>query len=114
MTEFKDLGHAAPKALHWDDEIIGFDMHPSVVDGVGAVRVTKGRDAEGNPAEFVEVWDGSIHAGELLGSAGVRPSKDEHTTTSVLYHARWQLVFAPSSVRLSATAAPAPSSWGED
>ena len=97
---------------HWDDEIIGFDMHPNEVSGVGAVRSVEGLDANGLPVKFVEVWDGSADAGEPVGCAGIRPVGV--TKAVMMPFARWRLAFFPDTVRLSATALPAPAVWVDE
>lgn len=99
-------------SVHWDDEIIGFDMHPTEVDGVGAVKTLEGQDSEGRPVKFVEVWDGSADAGEPVGCAGIRPTSI--TSIAMMPLARWRLVFTPTSVHLNATALPAPVSWEDE
>lgn len=97
---------------HWDDETIGFDMHPTQVSGVGAVRTTWGTDVSGNPVKFIEVWDGSLDAGDPIGTAGIRPTESNNVT--VLYHATWNLTFTDQSVSLHAVAIAPPSPWVED
>ena len=100
--------------VHWDDEIIGFDMHPTKVSGVGAVRTTWGTDVSGNPVKFIEVWDGSLDAGDPIGTAGIRPVDNDLTTITILYHAAWTLTFTEQSVSLYATALPAPAAWVDE
>lgn len=97
---------------HWDAETIGFDMHPTNVYGVGAVRTTQGLSVSGNPVKFIEVWDGSADAGDPIGCAGIRPSQITHEAQ--IPHARWALVFTAEAVSLHATALAAPAPWGED
>lgn len=94
--------------------VVGFDMHPPQVSGVGAVRTTRGTDVSGNPVKFIEVWDGSLDAGDPIGTAGTRPVYNGSTTVTVLYHATWSLTFTEQSVSLHAMALPAPAPWGED
>lgn len=98
--------------VHWDDEIIGFDMHPTTVSGVGAVRTQQGTDAEGTSVKFVEVWDGAQGSGEPIGSAGIRPTNVTHA--SVMPHARWVLEFTLSSVRLQAVPVAPPAPWEDE
>lgn len=98
--------------VHWDDEIIGFDMHPSRVSGVGAVKTISGFNADRVRVKFVEVWDGSADASEPIGSAGIRPDIVE--SEAFMPHARWVLEFTPFSTRLQAMPIAAPAPWGED
>lgn len=98
--------------MHWDDEIIGFDVHPTEVVGVGSVRMTEGLDQQGNAVKFIEAWDGADLLDAPAASAGVKPVNT--LRSSHLPLARWTLKFTETSVHLTARALPTPAPWGDE